>query len=101
MPDYRNSIKESISAVESLVKVTAGSDKGTLGQLTKKLEVDIQLHPALTAAFSSLYGYASDEGGIRHALMDSDSIAFEDAKFFLVVCSAFVNFVEAKICKLS
>ncbi len=39
-PDYRNSIKESISAVESFVIFTTGKDKGTLGQLTKKLETE-------------------------------------------------------------
>jgi hypothetical protein len=96
-PDYRNSIKESISALESLVGKTVGVEKGTLGQLIKKLEDEIGLHPALGAAFSSLYGYTSDEGGIRHGLRESEKVSFEDAKFFLVVCSAFVNFVEAKI----
>lgn len=98
-PDYRNSIKESISSVESLAAFAVGADKGTLGQLIKKLEDEIQLHPALRTAFSSLYGYTSDEGGIRHALMESENVRFEDAKFFLVVCSAFINFVEAKIAK--
>ncbi|MDD3883595.1 MAG: hypothetical protein PHW66_01550 [Gallionella sp.] len=98
-PDYRNSIKESISAVESLAAIATGAEKGTLGQLIKKLEDEIQLHPSLRAAFSSLYGYTSDEGGIRHALMESESVQFEDAKFFLVVCSAFVNFVEVKVAK--
>ena len=92
-PDYRNSIKEAISAVESLVSITVG-EKGTLGQLLKKLEGKI--HPALIKAFGNLYGYTSDDGGIRHALMDAESITFEDAKFFLVVCSAFINFVESK-----
>ena len=94
-PDYRNSIKESISAVESLVAATVG-EKGTLGQLIKKLEDNIHLHPALGKTFGILYGYTSDAGGIRHALMESPTVTFEDAKFFLVVCSAFVNFVQAK-----
>mgnify|MGYP000861592559 CR=1 FL=1 len=94
-PDYRNSIKESISAVECLVAKTVG-EKGTLGQLIKKLEDEIKLHTALKNAFSSLYGYTSDEGGIRHAILESEKILFEDAKFFLVVCAAFINFVEAK-----
>jgi hypothetical protein len=93
--DYRNSIKESISAVESLVANVAG-EKGTLGPLIKKLK-EIGIHPALLMAFSNLYGYTSDEDGIRHAIMGSEKILFEDAKFFLVVCSAFVNFVEAKV----
>ena len=97
VPDYRNSIKESISAVESLVAKTVGVEKGTLGQLIKKLEDEINLHPALQTAFSSLYGYTSDAGGIRHAILESENVVFEDAKFFLVVCSAFVNYVESRV----
>ena len=97
VPDYRNSIKEAVSAVESLVATTVDVEHGTLGQLLKRLEDDIGLHPALRTAFSNLYGYTSDEGGIRHALLESETSTFEDAKFFLVVCSAFVNFVESKV----
>lgn len=95
-PDYRNSVKESISAVECLVGAVVG-EKGTLGQLIKKLEDEIELHPALQSAFRSLYGYTSDAGGIRHALLEAENVGFEDAKFFLVVCSAFINFVEEKV----
>lgn len=97
-PDYRNSIKESISAVESLVAITVKAKKGTLGQLIKKLKDEIGLHPSLQEAFSSLYGYTSDEKGIRHALTEAgNSNDFNDAKFMLVVCSAFVNFVQGKM----
>lgn len=96
-PDYRNSIKESISALEALVRRILSDDKGTLGDLLNKLDDDhIELHPALKKAFSNLYGYTADESGIRHALMESDNVDFNDAKFMLVVCSAFVNFVEGK-----
>ncbi len=96
-PDYRNSIKEAISAVESFVTITVGADKGTLGQLLKKLEDDIKLYPALKTAFSNLYGYTSDTGGIRHAMIEKKEIDFHDAKFMLVVCSAFINFVDGKM----
>ena len=94
-PDYRNSIKESISAVESLVSLKLG-ESGTLGQLLKKLEADIALHPALKKAFANLYGYTSDESGIRHALSEKDSTDFHDAKFMLVTCSSFINYVQGK-----
>ena len=95
-PDYRNSIKESISAVESLVQTALG-EKGTLGQLLKRLEERTGLHGSLKGAFSSLYGYASDEGGIRHAMLEEANIKFEDAKFMLVACSAFINLVKVKL----
>ena len=96
-PDYRNSIKESISAVEGLVAITTKNNKGTLGQLLKKLEDEIGLHQALKTAFSNLYGYTSDEKGIRHALSEVARVDFNDAKFMLVVCSSFINFVEGKL----
>lgn len=95
-PDYRNSVKESISAIESMAASSTGAEKGTLGQLLKRVEEKVGLHPALKTAFSNLYGYTSDEGGIRHALMEADTVQFEEAKFFLVVCSAFANFIRAK-----
>jgi hypothetical protein len=72
-------------------------EKGTLGQLVKKLEDEIGLHSALRNAFSSLYGYTSDEDGIRHAILESSTVGFDEAKFFLVTCSAFVNFVQSKV----
>ena len=92
-PDYRNSIKESISAVESLAKKLVGDDKATLGQALKVLEKKHHLHPSLKTAFSALYGYTNDAEGIRHSLMDNESqLTKADARFMLICCSAFINF---------
>jgi hypothetical protein len=96
-PDHRNSIKESISAVEALVRSVSGSEKGTLGDLLKQLSRRHPIHPALEAAFIKLYGYTSDASGIRHALIEGESAAFEEAKFMLVACSAFVNYVHGAL----
>jgi hypothetical protein len=95
-PDYRNSIKESISAVESMCKHITGEDKGVLGQLLKKIEKSGELHPAFTKAFSNLYGWTNDEGGIRHAMLDEKNHTLADARFRLIACSAFVNYVLDK-----
>ena len=93
-PDYPNSIKESISAVESLAKIVAGKEQATLGELTRELG---ELHPAFQQALGKLYGYTSDAQGIRHgAFKNPAQIRQEDARFMLVVCSAFVNYIEAK-----
>jgi len=97
-PDYRNSIKESISAIESLASIITGEEKTTLGKALSIIEDKYKLHGALKSAFSSLYGYTSDSGGIRHSLLEDDiEVTFEDAKFMLVACSAFVNYLKIKI----
>jgi AbiJ N-terminal domain 4 len=95
-PDYRNSIKESISAVEAICQIVSDSQKITLADALKKMESRFQSHPAMRDAFSKLYGYTSDADGIRHALLDESSLRFEDAKYMLVTCSAFVNYLVAK-----
>ncbi|MGR6868629.1 AbiJ-NTD4 domain-containing protein, partial [Acinetobacter baumannii] len=55
------------------------------------------LHPAFKKALTSLYGYTSDSDGIRHALLDESTISYSDAKYMLVSCSAFINYVIGKI----
>lgn len=96
-PDYRNSIKESISAVESIARIVANIQKATLGDALKAIEKNDQLHPALKEGFLKLYGYTSDEQGIRHAMLDEPNLTPADARFFLVSCSAFVNYLKAQI----
>ena len=91
-PDYRNSIKEAISAVESAARVVTGNSKATLGELLKGLSSKIPIHSAMKEGMSKFYGYTSDEGGIRHALIDESNCDEAEAKFMIVVCSAFVNF---------
>ncbi|MFA6186439.1 MAG: hypothetical protein WC770_04395 [Phycisphaerae bacterium] len=95
-PDYRNSIKESISAVESLAKTLTGNEKATLGSALKIFEEKANIHPALKKSLSELYGYTSDEDGIRHAILDEPNLTFVDAKFMLVACAAFINYLVGK-----
>jgi len=98
-PDYRNSIKESISAVEALSRLITGDSNATLGKTLKRINASVPLHGALQKAFGNLYGYSSDADGIRHSLMDESTLDFEDAKFMLVSCSAFVNYLIEKASK--
>ena len=103
-PDYENSIKESISAVEAICEVLLNTKgkQATLGAMIKKLEDnEIVIHGALKEAFNKLYGYTNDANGIRHAGdIGGPSSTFEEAKFMLVACCAFINYlkgVKAKI----
>lgn len=96
-PDYRNSIKESISAVEVICREITG--ESTLGKALNNLEKKGVVIPnMLKASFEKLYNYTNDKTtGIRHALMDDTSNAtYDEALFMLVSCSAFVNYLQAK-----
>jgi len=95
-PDYANSIKESISAVESICMLITGDDNASLGQALKIIDDKIKIHPALKSGFDKLYGYTSNEGGIRHAILEEDELDFEDAKYMLVSCSSFINYLIEK-----
>lgn len=96
-PDYRNSIKESISAVESIAKEIAQKPKAELGDALKEIENQGKIHGAMKKAFLNLYGYTSDANGIRHALMEESNLTADDAKFFLLSCTSFTNYLKAKM----
>jgi len=95
-PDYRNSIKESISAIEAIARIISGNPKAKLTDVLKRLEDTLGLHPALRSAYATLYGYASDEAGIRHAMQHKSEVDFADAKYMIVICSAFVYYLIEK-----
>lgn len=94
--DYRNSIKESISAVEAISRNITGEN---VLNFTKMKEKGIIIPTVLRKAFECLYGYTNDKTtGIRHALMeDTNAPQAEEALFMLVSCSAFINYLNKKI----
>lgn len=91
--DFDNSIKESISSVEAMCQIITGKNNATLGDALKLLKNKI--HPALNGAFDKLYGYTSNANGIRHANgLGEGNSTFEEAKYMLISCSAFVNYLK-------
>lgn len=100
--DYKNCIKESISAVESICSIIAGQKKSSLDDALKNLQKKgVKIHPQLELAFSKLYAYTNSEKGVRHANgMFESEVTFEEAKFMLVSCSAFVNYLIANYGKV-
>jgi hypothetical protein len=95
-PDYRNSIKESISAVESAAKIITGQPKATLSDAVKVIDKKHSLHESFKSGISKLYGYTNDEGGIRHSLIEATNIDETDALYMLVSCSAFANYLISR-----
>lgn len=98
-PDYRNSIKESISAVEAIARIVSQNPKATLADALKVIEKRGTLHPALKDGFLKLYGYTSDEDGIRHAMLDEPDLTSADARYFLLSCTSFANYLKAQLAR--
>lgn len=96
-PNYRNSIKESISAVEACCRYI--TKESTLGKALSKLESKgVVINSQMKKGFENLYHYTNDENtGVRHSLMDDTNVpTSNEAIFMLVSCSAFVNYLTKK-----
>lgn len=94
--NYADSIRESMHSVESVLGVL--EPKGDFSKALAKLETKAKIHGGLKSGFNSIYGFSSDEQGIRHALLDKDapSVDEADALFMLGACAAFVSYLINK-----
>lgn len=92
-PDYRNCVKEVISAVESAVFYINGKKDASLKNALNLMKQSHPIHPALEAGWIKLYAYTSDQDGIRHAMLENKDISHEEARYMLVSCSAFANYL--------
>ena len=95
--DYPSAVRESIHAVESTAR-QVDSNARTLEPALRTLEKAGALHPALKQAFSNLYGYTSDEQGVRHALIDNPraNVGQDEAVFMLGACASFSSYLARK-----
>lgn len=91
---FADSVRESIHAVESVARMLAPGSKG-LGVALAKLEKSQSIHGALRSGFGQLYGYTSEEGGIRHPMLEKDAPQVDetDALFMLGACASFVTYL--------
>ena len=95
--DWADSVRESIHAVESVAKRVAPGDADTLGKALAALERQQSLHGALKRGFAALYGYTSDEQGIRHAQSSDESKVTQDEALFMIgACAAFCSYLWRK-----
>lgn len=92
---WADSVRESVHAIESAVRQIDGAD--SLAVALNNLARSGHIHGAMNEAFKRLYGWTSDEGGIRHALLeDGDARVTEaDAMFMLGACASFVTYLTA------
>lgn len=94
-PDYQNSIKESISAVESIVNIVIGRTNVALNRGLNDLPFEIDNN--FKQGIIRIYSWTSSADGIRHGAHEGEILSgFDEAKYMLVSCSAFINYLISK-----
>jgi hypothetical protein len=94
---WADSVRESVNAVESTARLLAPGSK-ELGAALTVLESRQAIHTALKRGFGAIYGYTSQEPGLRHPLIDDPGAQVDetDAMFMLGACSSFVSYLIGK-----
>lgn len=95
--NYAGSVRESVHAIESVAKQISADANAELGPALSKLAEHTKIHGALKNGFKNIYGYTSNENGIRHALLDQDvQVDQHDAVFMIGACASFVTYLINK-----
>lgn len=88
--DAENSIKESISAIESICK-TFYPDASTLGDALKMMRKDGSVSPMLITIVEKFYAYANAEPAVRHGSNKDSAVLEHDAELALHFAAAFIR----------
>lgn len=90
-PDYENSVKEAVCAVEAAGKALFPSAKAaTLGDLTKWFSntKDYDIPKALIKTIEGIYAYRSGGNGVGHGGAQGGAATVEVAEYVLGVCAS-------------
>lgn len=88
--DAENSIKESVSAIESVCR-TFYPDASTLGDALKLMRKDGSVSPMLITVIEKFYAYANAEPAVRHGSDKASSVLEHDAELALHFAAAFIR----------
>ena len=96
--EWARSVHESISAVESVARRIAPGTNTLSAALNKLRNQGLLEHPALYQGLDKLYGYTSDEQGVRHSLLDQgeSNVGQDEAVFMLGACASFASYLWRK-----
>ena len=92
-PDFENSVKESISSVESCLMILLKEPNGTLGKLIKRAGLDEHIERLISQA----YGFASSKDFVRHGGTNESQLRKEEAEFFLEFSGSAIVYITAKL----
>ncbi|MDO6684567.1 MULTISPECIES: AbiJ-NTD4 domain-containing protein [unclassified Agarivorans] len=93
--DPENSIKESVSAVESVCKAIYPKC-ATLGDALKSMRKEQLISPMLVTVFEKFYAYTSAEPAIRHGSHKMSGVDEMDAELALHMSAAFIRTIISR-----
>lgn len=94
--DPENSIKEIVSAVESVGK-TLYPTTSTLGEVIREMRRERRVPQHLISVIEKLYAYASSEPAIRHGGASESRVLIQDAEFALHTGVAIIRYLVSSI----
>ena len=96
--EWAQSMHESISAVESVARRIAPGTNTLSAALDKLRNQGLLEHPALYQGLDKLYGYTSNEEGVRHSLLNQreSKVEEDEAVFMLGACASFASYLCRK-----
>ena len=92
-PDYANAAKEAICAVEGLARIITVRHTDTLGELIKELKRNHSVNPAMAKTLEGLWGFTSNEPGVRHGSPGPATIGASEARYVLDSSEAAIRFL--------
>lgn len=97
--DYENSIKESVSAFESVGRVIY-EQTSTLGDVLNRMKKEKVIPVMLISVMEKFYAYANAEPGVRHGGVLAPSSLEMDAEIAMHLSAAFIRYaIEVKLQK--
>ncbi len=97
--EYADSVTNSIHAVVSVARVLDPKESKSLDAALNSLEgKGVKFHGAFKEGIKKLYGYTSDEQGIRHSLLWQSKAKVDqaDAVFMFGACAFFAAYLVSK-----
>ena len=85
-PDTENCIKESVGALEGMVRLLFGESK-TLSDLLPKIKSNYLGHPAMAKIFDSIYAVRGDAPGVAHGSDKVSKLTQQMRSFYITHAS--------------
>jgi hypothetical protein len=87
-------VKEAVGAVEALARIATSKPKATLGEAIKTLRSDGKIEPPLLKGIEELWGWASEEPGVRHSVLEGP-LQIADARYCFKLAEAALGLLLA------